>query len=237
MKKKEKVCPSCKKMLSYETFVTTWGEQSNSGRYCLPCHLEREEKQKQAEIQERKELIEKLQIVYGQYWRHYAAPENFLDSLQEERDCCPYCGTNFDDVQPTKFNDTPMHLDHMDSLHKGGEHSIRNTVYCCGPCNIKKGKLSFNKWLEKLEPESQKLAREIYIEKHGHPPEDFAEGCNWGKGSLDAELISFSSLGDVKSSYPTPIVDKPPSNEPIIIKIDIAKQVKQFLEERAKGKR
>lgn len=224
-------------MLPYEVFVTTLGEESNSGRYCLPCHLEREEKQKQAQLQERKELIEKLQIVYGQYWRHYAAPEDFIDILQKERDFCPYCGTNFEDVNPCKFNDISMHLDHMDSLHKGGEHSIRNTIYCCGPCNIKKGRRSFMKWLEKLESEYQKLAREIYIEKHGHLPEDFVEGCNWGRVSRDTELIPFRSLGDVRSSYPTPIVDGPPSNQSNVITIDIVEQLKHFLEESEKGER
>jgi hypothetical protein len=232
MKKKQKVCPSCKKQLPYEVFVTTWGEQSNRGRYCLPCHLEREEKQRQTKIQERKELIEKLQIVYGQYWRHYAAPENFFASLQEERDFCPYCGTRFKDSKPCKFNENSMHLDHMDPLHKGGEHSIRNTVYCCGQCNINKGRRSFIKWLEKLKPEYQKLAREIYTEKHGHLPEDFIEGCNWGRGSRDTELILFRSLGDVKSSYPAPITNVPPSNQPIVITIDIAEQMRHFLEER-----
>ncbi|MRS02042.1 HNH endonuclease [bacterium] len=237
MKKKEKICPNCKEMLPYEVFVTSWGEQSNSGRYCRPCHIEREEKQKQAQLQERKELIEKLQIVYGQYWRHYAAPEDFDDSLRQERDFCPYCGTNFKEVLPAKFNDIAMHLDHMDPLHKGGEHSIRNAVYCCGPCNIKKGKISFRTWLEKLEPETQKLAREIYSEKHGHPPEEFVEGCNWGRGSRDTELVPFRSLGDIRSSYPTPIVDGPPSNQPIVITIDVGEQMKKFLEEREKGKR
>jgi len=231
MKKKEKICPHCKKTLPYQDFVTTCGTQSNSGRYCQSCHLEREEKEKQERLREKEELIEKLQIVYGQYWKHYAAPEDFWDSLQQERDFCPYCRTKFIDVKPCKFNDTSMHLDHMDPLDKGGEHSIRNTVNCCGPCNIKKGRLPFKKWLEKLEPESQKVAREIYTEKHGHPPEDFIEGCNWGKGSRDTELVSFRSLGDIKSSYPMPIVDGPPSNQPIVITLDVGEQIKKFLEE------
>lgn len=237
MKKKEKICPHCKKMLPYEDFVTTLGTQSNSGRYCRICHQEREEKQRRERIREKEELIEKLQIVYGQYWRHYAAPEDFYDSLQEERDFCPYCLTKFIDAESCKFNETSMHLDHMDPLHKGGEHSIRNTVFCCGPCNIDKGRRSFKKWLEKLEPEKQKLAREIYTEKHGHSPEDFIEGCNWGRGSRDTELVSFRSLGDIKSSYPTPIVDGPPSNQPIVITIEIGEQVRKFAEEHGKGKR
>jgi len=237
MRKREKICPSCKKMLPYGVFVTTWGEQCNSGRYCLPCHFEREEKQKQARLLEREELIEKLQIVYGAFWRHYAAPEDFIDCLQEERDYCPYCGIKFKDVETCKFNGASIHLEHMDSLHRGGEHSIRNTVYCCGPCNIKKGRLSFQKWLEKLETEYQKLAREIYTEKHGHQPEDFVEGCNWGRGNSDTEMISFRCLEAVRNSYPTPIVDRPPSNQHIVITIDIDEQVKHILEEREKGER
>lgn len=234
MKKKEKVCPHCNKTLPYEVFVTSWGEQSNSGRYCLACHREREEKEKQVRLQEMHELIEKLQIVYGQYWQHYAAPEDFFDSLSEERDFCPYCGTKFSAAQACNFGETTVHLDHMDPLDKGGEHSIRNTVYCCGQCNIRKGKRSFHKWLEKLEPYYKELSREIYIEKHGHEPEDFVEGCNWGRGSRDTELIPYRSLGDVRSSYPTPIIKGPPSNQPIVINIDLTEQISCLIEEKQK---
>ncbi len=42
--------------------------------------------------------------------------------------------------------------------------------------NYKKGKLPFLTWLEKLKPEYKKTAREIYTEKHDHPPDKFVEG-------------------------------------------------------------
>ena len=108
------------------------------------------------------------------------------------------------------LNGSEMHIDHMDPLFKGGEDSIRNTVYCCSRCNYRKGRLSFLSWLQKLEPKFQDLARQIYVNKHGHPPEVFVDGsCRNNFG--DTELLFYRSLGDVKNSYPNPIVNGPPS--------------------------
>lgn len=208
-----KICRRCKRQLPIEQFVDTSGTRNQRGRYCQSCHLERVKEWRQAALAEENSHIPKLKIVYGKYWRHYAEPEDFYTTLQNERDFCPYCGTKFDQVTPTKFNDAPCHLDHMDPLHIGGEHSIRNVVFCCGPCNIKKGRLSFQKWLEKLKPKFQKIARDIYIKKHDHPPEKFQEGCNMGRGSHELEFATCFTEEELRKKYPKPIVDAPPSNQ------------------------
>lgn len=157
------MCRRCNKVLPTENFVDTSGSKNPKGHYCNSCYVERIEEWRQAALAEEMSYIQKLKIAYGEYWRHYALPEDFYNTLLNERDCCPYCGVKFGEVETTKFIESPFHIDHMDPLYRGGEHSIRNAMICCGPCNIKKGRLRFQRWLEKLKPEYRKLSREIYI--------------------------------------------------------------------------
>ncbi|WP_158447435.1 HNH endonuclease [Syntrophotalea carbinolica] len=197
-----------------EKFVDISGAPNPKGRYCQACHLRKVEQKHRAALAREQSCIRKLKIVYGKYWRHYAAPEHFHATLQDERDFCPYCGTRFDDVIPDPFNESPVHIDHMDPLDKGGEHSIRNVVLCCGPCNIKKGKRSFMQWLEMLEPPCRDLAKTLYVEKHGHPPEAFVEGCPTARNAYELELALYQSEAALKKQYPQPKVNGPPSNQP-----------------------
>jgi hypothetical protein len=230
---KTKKCHRCNNILPIDKFVDISGSPNIRGHYCLSCHLERVKEWHQTAIDQEKANIRKLQIVYGDYWQHYASPDFFGTSLYNERDFCPYCGTRFCDVIPNKFNKTLFHLDHMDPLDLGGEDSIRNTVFCCGPCNIKKGKRSFIQWLETLAPKYQKLAQSIYSEKHGHFPEQFKEGCNSERGSIDLEFAIYKTEEELKKLYPIPIVDKPPSNQPVEItyKVDVNAAIEILPEE------
>jgi hypothetical protein len=206
-----KKCRRCHQTLPLEKFVDNNGDLNPRGHYCQSCHLKRVEQRHRAALKKEKSYIKKFKIVYGAYWRHYASPEYFHTMLKDERDFCPYCGIKFCDVIPDPFNESPMHMDHMDPLDKGGEHSIRNVVFCCGPCNIKKGKRSFQQWLEVLEPQYRDLARAIYGEKHGHPPEDFIEGCSTQRGMYDLEMTLFQTEEELKRQFPKPKVDGPPS--------------------------
>lgn len=228
---KQKKCRWCQEQLPIESFVDITGAKNPRGQYCNSCHLKRVEVGRQEALAEERSHISKLKIVYGEFWRHYATPEDFYTTLCNERDYCPYCGIKFEQVIPNKFNGSRDHLDHMDPLDKGGEHSIRNVVFCCGPCNIKKRKSSFQKWLQKLKPEFQRLSREIYTEKHGHTPEEFQEGCNMGRGTLDFEFDNNQSEEELKKIYPNPIVDAPPSNQPIVITLDILQAIERLPEE------
>lgn len=194
--------------------MDTSGAPNPKGHYCQACHLKKVEERHRAALAKEQSYIRKLKIVYGDYWRHYAPPEYFHTMLHDERDFCPYCGTRFDDVIPDPFNESPVHIDHMDPLDKGGEHSIRNVVLCCGPCNIKKGKRSFVQWLEMLEPPYSELAKTLYVEKHGHPPEAFVEGCATARGSQELEIALYQPEDVLKKQYPQPKVNGPPSNQP-----------------------
>jgi 5-methylcytosine-specific restriction endonuclease McrA len=220
---KTKKCPRCTKILPLDMFADTGGATNSRGRYCAKCHAEKVLEWRKAAIEAENTLIRKLQIVYGDYWRHYTNPDDFYRLLRDERNYCLYCGTSFEGATPDHFAQSSIHLDHMDPLERGGEHSIRNVVFCCGPCNIKKGWQPFTKWLKSLSYSCRELSRQVYIEKHGHSPEDFIEGCPQGRGSNDIELACFKTEEELMREYPQPIVDGPPSNQPIIISIDIGK--------------
>lgn len=167
-------------------------------------------------MKEEKLCISKLKIIYGKYWKHYALPHQFATTLFHERDFCPYCGVKLDENS---------HIDHMDPLELGGEESIKNAVFCCSSCNIKKGAKPFLLWLKNLKPKYRKIAREIYTAKHGNPPEKFRKGTQTqrsGAGCLDYELLLDED--ELKEMYPEPIVDGPPEKEfNITISLDAQK--------------
>lgn len=215
-----KNCPRCSRYLPTDQFVDSSGEQNARGRYCMDCHKERVVESKNTAMDNEQKNIRKLRIVYGDYWRHYALPEYFDTSLRNERAFCPYCGTDFANVVPEKFTGRSVHLDHMDPLELGGEHSVRNVVYCCGPCNISKGKRPFSKWLNMLDDVCRDLSRNIYKEKHGHDPEDFVEGCNYGRGTRDLEFATEQSEEELRRLFPKPKADGPPTNQPFVIGLD-----------------
>jgi 5-methylcytosine-specific restriction endonuclease McrA len=213
-----KQCRRCRKTLPLNRFVDSSGRHNPRGHYCLVCHLKRLDDWHRAGLRRELITIKKLRIIYGKHWRHYAAPEFFHANLLDERDFCPYCGTWFDEISPNKFNLSPLHLDHMDPLDKGGENSIRNVVFCCGPCNIQKGRRSFLNWLTMLEPKYRQLARAIYRHKHGHAPEAFIEGHRTKKGWPYLELTLYKPVAELQKLFPKPVVINPPSERSAFIK-------------------
>ena len=89
-------------------------------------------------------------------------------------------------IEPSYEIGKNYHIDHMDPLNNGGQDSIRNAVYVCKSCNMEKSDTPFVLWLERLPPENKKVSREIYIEKHGHQPEDFEPGFVYGGNWIEA---------------------------------------------------
>lgn len=51
--------------------------------------------------------------------------------MKEQKSRCAWCGT--------KITRRSAHIDHVVPLARGGEHSSRNFVMACAPCNLKKG--------------------------------------------------------------------------------------------------
>jgi hypothetical protein len=153
----------------------------------------------------------KLEIIFGVWWRHYAVPYEFRWTLIAEQRNCPYCGVLLESPDGscvTAFGDT--HLDHMDPLSLGGEDSIRNTVYVCAPCNMAKGRRLFVDWLVQLSPECSALARQIYVDKHGHPPEAFVRSTKSQRLTLPRVELEYSEAV-LRRLFPRPTVDGPPS--------------------------
>jgi len=52
---------------------------------------------------------------------------------------CTYCRVDLDD--------TPVHLDHMTPLSRGGEHVLDNLQYLCADCNRRKGDKTHDEFL------------------------------------------------------------------------------------------
>lgn len=158
----------------------------------------------------------KLEIIFGNWWRHYAVPYEFLATLYTERSVCPYCNTPLDNLafhaDKTPGESESAHLDHMDPLSRGGEDSILNTLYVCRKCNLAKGKQLFVDWLERLDPKQQRYARQVYEEKHGHTPEEFQPGIKQARlTSRRYELGLDESV--LRALFKSPIVTGPPERK------------------------
>lgn len=157
--------------------------------------------------------IAKLEVIYGEWWPYYAYPDDFRYTLYCERDFCPYCGNPMPAAYTPRGMDPGPRgravIDHMDPLQLGGENSPRNAVMVCATCNRKKGSMPFSVWLKKLPDQLRDLCHSIYVDKHGHLPEEFIEGEPTQRvAGCTADLLN--DIDTVKSDFPTPIVEGPP---------------------------
>jgi 5-methylcytosine-specific restriction endonuclease McrA len=200
-----KKCKGCNQYKLKERFVDSKGNPNPRGKYCLSCFKNGVGKNSNEEINDTETITRKYKIIFGEYWEHYAIPYDFRKELYEEREFCPYCG---------KKLPLSSHTDHMDPLSRGGEESIRNAVIVCGSCNSKKGNLLFVEWLKRLKPKYRKIAREIYVQKHGHNPEEFKEGFESARTPGGYWEIYFYDEKTLKEMYPVPKVQGPPKNKP-----------------------
>jgi len=107
------------------------------------------------------------------------------------RESCLYCGIVVskarDYDESGEVTKTYLHMDHMDPVSRGGydpstydldledftENTLRNVVYCCSDCNLRKNDLLFVEWPKLIPTENRQLARDIYRERNGIEPEDF----------------------------------------------------------------
>jgi 5-methylcytosine-specific restriction endonuclease McrA len=78
--------------------------------------------------------------------------------LKQEAVHCAYCGCVLADKQ----------TDHMIPLVLGGEHSLRNIVVVCPTCNGRKAQLSYEEWLERVDPRHRDRVRAVYRERYGN---------------------------------------------------------------------
>lgn len=221
-----KTCPDCRQSKPVSEFVDGSGKANPRGRYCRPCHEDRQQRERERVKAERASWVRKLQILYGAWWRHYCSPATFAEDIYAERSSCPYCSTPLppqyrprgDERDTTKGR---AHLDHMDPLELGGEDSIRNVAYVCDVCNKAKGARPFLEWLATLGVGEQRLSREIYEAKHGHTPEAFVAGEPLTRTEgIDGWLLMDED--ELLKLFPRPMVNGPPSNRPETVTVEVA---------------
>jgi hypothetical protein len=58
--------------------------------------------------------------------------------MQRDGECCRYCGTE----------DGPFHLDHILPVSRGGDHALDNLTVACAACNMSKGAMTPEEWLQ-----------------------------------------------------------------------------------------
>ena len=67
-------------------------------------------------------------------------PDGYREILSENQEgLCYYCKRD--------LNVTGIHLDHKDSLSRGGEHSFENFALACPDCNMRKGTMSEDEFI------------------------------------------------------------------------------------------
>lgn len=209
-----KRCRQCQQTKSKSAFCELSGVPNPKGHFCIDCHIAMAKEGDIANLQYERDKIPKLKILFGEWWIYYAPPGEFLFTLFRERDSCPYCGGWRGPLYVPKSEGINAfagraHLDHMEPLARGGEDSLRNVVYVCADCNMKKRRRLFTDWLPTLEPQYQAIARQIYVDKHGHPPEAFVPSAARARSSgLLMELMLEAPV--LKQLYPEPLVNGPP---------------------------
>ncbi len=77
--------------------------------------------------------------------------------LKESAHNCAYCGGSLIEKQ----------TDHMIPLVLGGEHALRNIVITCPSCNGRKARLSYQEWLDRIEPQHRERTLALYYERYG----------------------------------------------------------------------
>ena len=176
----EKNCPHCSTIKPLSEFVASYGHFNPRGKYCASCYQEREQEDIQNILLNERRYVRFLKDRYSDDWQRFARPHWMDYTLFQERSHCPYCARPLGPKEDRAANGSVIkkhnHIDHMDPLELGGEDSIRNSIYCCWECNLRKGALPFLSWVSRLAVHQQIEIREIYESKHGHPPEFFKTG-------------------------------------------------------------
>jgi 5-methylcytosine-specific restriction endonuclease McrA len=71
---------------------------------------------------------------------------------------CAYCDC--------PFGDAHKQTDHMVALCHGGEHSLSNMVIVCRPCNARKASLTYEQWIERVDPQHRGRVQRLWIARH-----------------------------------------------------------------------
>jgi 5-methylcytosine-specific restriction endonuclease McrA len=86
-----------------------------------------------------------------------------IRTLKRRTTRCAYCDA-------VMFSSDKV-TDHMIPLCRGGEHSLRNLVICCRHCNARKASLTYEEWVDRIEPEHRSRVVALYELRYGIPLE------------------------------------------------------------------
>ncbi len=68
---------------------------------------------------------------------------------------CPYCG------RPIDYKNSLAAADHIYPIAKGGQSTVRNMVYICRDCNLKKGTSTLNQFIKKYNLDRDSIERNL----------------------------------------------------------------------------
>ncbi|MCX6629260.1 MAG: HNH endonuclease signature motif containing protein [Candidatus Solibacter sp.] len=95
---------------------------------------------------------------------------------------CAYCDCPFEDAQ--------KQTDHMVALCHGGEHSLRNIVIVCSVCNGRKASLTYEQWIDRVEPEHRQRVVSLWLKRYPALNLDLiagAQGAPWSGAGLTSQ--------------------------------------------------
>src|SRR5437870_4453669 len=87
-----KRCRQCQQMRPATVFCRRDGWPSLQDTTCFDCHIEQAKAEEAQMLAQEQAKIPKLQILFGEWWRHYAPPSEFTYTLYREFGHCLYCG-------------------------------------------------------------------------------------------------------------------------------------------------
>jgi 5-methylcytosine-specific restriction endonuclease McrA len=82
-----------------------------------------------------------------------------IRSLKARTSQCAYCNSPL--LDPSE-----KQTDHMIALCHGGEHSRRNILIVCRGCNARKASLTYEQWVERIEPQHRARVQSLYLERY-----------------------------------------------------------------------
>jgi 5-methylcytosine-specific restriction endonuclease McrA len=106
---------------------------------------------------ERKQAMDAMRSarIHGQ--SDGSASPSAIKKLKDAAKNCAYCGARLFRKQ----------TDHMNPLALGGEHAARNIVIVCQDCNQRKHALSYEQWIERVDPRHRSPVVNLFASRYG----------------------------------------------------------------------
>lgn len=115
--------------------------------YCILCRSERGKRSHQTNSTSRGRRTKRRVLEVSTFLE---VVDLFL-LIEQQDGQCHYCLKDLDLFHDgNEYNPDAPHLEHVNPLSKGGEHSYANCVVACARCNLSKGAKDIQEWIELL---------------------------------------------------------------------------------------